>query len=75
MVWLAVSSSKEGLMGVMDTLKGLVGGHKKEADAGVDQAAKIAEQKTGGAHSSQINAADDKAKQEIDSMDDGGSNP
>jgi hypothetical protein len=73
MVLLAVSSSKEGPMGVLDTLKGLVGGHKDQAKDGVDKAGQTADQKTGGSYSSQINTADTKADQEIDGLDDGNS--
>jgi len=62
-------------MGVLDKVKGLVGGHKSEAKEGVKEAGKIADQKTGGSHSSQINTAEQKADQEIDGLDGGGSNP
>ncbi|MBO0693002.1 MAG: antitoxin [Acidimicrobiaceae bacterium] len=62
-------------MGVLDTLKGLVGGHKDQAKEGVDKAGQVADQRTGGSHSSQIDAAEKKADEEIDNLDGGGSNP
>lgn len=55
-------------MGVMDTLKGLIGGHKDQTKKGIDEAAKVAEKKEGGAHSAQIDAAADKAKDEVDNL-------
>lgn len=61
-------------MGVLDTLKGLVGGHKEQAKEGVEKAGKIADEKTGGSHSSQISAAEKKADEEIDNLHDGSSN-
>lgn len=62
-------------MGVLDTLKGLVGGHKDQATQGVDKAGQTADQKTGGSYDSQINTVDEKADQEIQNLDDGGSTP
>lgn len=55
-------------MGVMDTLKGLIGGHKDQTKQGIDEAAKLAEKKEGGAHSAQIDSAAQKADDEVDKL-------
>ena len=55
-------------MGFIDTLKGLVGGHKQETDKGVDAAAKMADEKMGGQHSQQIQTGAEKAKEEINKL-------
>jgi MT0933-like antitoxin protein len=75
MVWLAVSSSKEGVMALLDKVKSLVGGHKDQSKEGVSKAGQLADEKSGGSHSSQIDSAENKADQEIDGMDGGGSTP
>ena len=62
MEWLAVSSSKEGLMGVLDMLKSLVGRHKGEADRGVDNRA---EYEAGGT-SPRLSDVDSGEESEID---------
>jgi hypothetical protein len=60
-----------GLMGFMDTLKGWVGGHKDQTKQGVDKAADVAEEKTGGSHTEQIDSAAEKGKDAIDKLEDG----
>ena len=55
-------------MGLMDKVKELVGGHKDQANKGVDEAAKVVDEKTGGAHSSQVNMGAEKSKEEIDKL-------
>jgi hypothetical protein len=47
MVLSAVSRTKEGLMGVLDTLKRLVGRHKGQADQGGNTIANSAKQEPG----------------------------
>jgi hypothetical protein len=58
-------------MGFMDKLKGMLGGHKDQAKEGVDKAAGVADEKTGGSHTDQITSADEKGKEEIDKIDGG----
>ena len=58
-------------MGLMDKVKGLVGGHKDQAKEGVDKATGVAEEKVGDSHSDQITSAGDKTKEGIDKLDDG----
>jgi hypothetical protein len=55
----------------MDTLKGWVGGHKDQTKQGVDKAADIADEKTGGSHTEQIDSAAEKGKDAVDKLDDG----
>ena len=63
-------------MGLMDKMKGLLGDHKDQVEQGIDKAARIADEKTGGSHSDQIKSAVDKGKEEIDKLgEDGPSNP
>jgi hypothetical protein len=59
-------------MGLIDKLKGLVGGHKDQAEQGVDKAADLADDKTGGSHSDQIATAAEKTNEEIDNLGDSG---
>jgi MT0933-like antitoxin protein len=59
-------------MGLMDRVKGLVGDHKEQVEQGIDNAARIADEKTGGSHSDQIRSAADKGKEEVDKLGEGG---
>jgi hypothetical protein len=59
-------------MGLMDRVKGLVGDHKEQVEQGIDKAARIADEKTGGSHSDQIRSAADKGKEEVDELGEGG---
>jgi hypothetical protein len=61
MVLLADSSSKGSLMGLLDTLKGLVGRHKGQADEGVD---KVANQEADGT-SPRLSDVDSEEESEI----------
>lgn len=54
-------------MALLDTLKGLVGGHKSQAEQGVDKAADLAKDKIG--HEDQVDAAADKAKEGLDKLE------
>jgi hypothetical protein len=58
-------------MGFMDKLKGMLGGHKKQAKEGVDKAAGVADEKTEGSHTDQITSTAEKGKEEIDKLDGG----
>jgi hypothetical protein len=64
-VWLADSSSKGSLMGVLDTLKRLVGRHKGQADEVVDKDANRAKQEAGGT-SPRLSDVDSADEPEID---------
>jgi hypothetical protein len=55
-------------MSILDSVKGLFGGRKKEAKQGVDKAAGIADTKTGGKHTDKIDMGADKAKDQIDKL-------
>jgi hypothetical protein len=58
-------------MGLMDTLKGWVGGHKDQTKQGVDKAADVADEETGGSHTEQIDSAAEKGQDAIDKLDEG----
>ena len=47
-------------MGILDKLKGLVRGHKKEVEEGIDKAADVAKDKIG--HDKEVDQAADAAK-------------
>lgn len=59
-------------MAILDSLKSLVGGHKKEAEKGVAEAGKAVDEKTGGAHSAEVNTAEKKVDEEIEGLKEGG---
>ncbi|MGC0416556.1 antitoxin [Embleya sp. AB8] len=65
----AGASEKEQDMGVFDNIKAkaesLLGQHGDKAAKGVDKAAEVADEKTGGKHTEQIKGASDKAKEAL----------
>ena len=56
-------------MGLMDKLKGMVGGNKKQVDKGIDTAADKAQDMSGHKADAQIDSAADKAKDVVDKLD------
>ncbi len=48
-------------MGLMDKLKGLIGGNTDKVKQGLDKAGDMVDEKTGGAHADKIDMAKDKA--------------
>jgi len=68
-VLLADSSSKGSLMGLLDTLKGLVGRRKGQADEGVDKFANRAKQEADGT-SPRLSDVDSEEESEIDIEED-----
>ena len=56
-------------MGLMDKLKGMVGGNKKQVDKGIDTAADKTQDVTGHKADAPIDAAADKAKDVVDKLD------
>lgn len=57
-------------MGLMDKAKGLVGDNADKVKDGVDKAADLADEKTGGEHSDKIDMAQEKAHDAIDGLTD-----
>jgi len=55
-------------MGILDKVKGLLGGHKAEAKQGVDKAAAVADKATGGEHTDKIDTGVEKADEQIDKL-------
>jgi hypothetical protein len=55
-------------MSILDKAKGLIGKNRDKAKGGVDQGAKVVDQKTGGAHTDKIDTAADKTKDAIDGL-------
>jgi hypothetical protein len=56
-------------MGLLDTIKGLVKGKEDEIGKGIDKAADLVDDKTGGKYDDQIDAAADKAKDVVEDLD------
>jgi hypothetical protein len=56
-------------MGLMDKLKGLVGGNKTQVDKGIDTAADKAQDMTGHKADAQIDTGAEKAKDVVDKLD------
>lgn len=57
-------------MGLMDKIKGLLGQHEDKVHDGIDKAADVANDKTGGDHADKIDAAADKAKDVVTDLAD-----
>ena len=55
-------------MSILDKAKGLLGKNSGKAKDGVDKAADVADDKTGGKHTEQIDGAAEKAKDAIDDI-------
>jgi MT0933-like antitoxin protein len=55
-------------MSILDKIKGLIGKNRDKAKGGVDKAADVVDDKTGGAHTDKIDAAAEKAKDVIDDL-------
>ena len=58
-------------MGFMDKAKDALNDHGDKVDEGIDKAADIADDKTGGKYSGQIDAGAEKAKEVVDGLTDG----
>ena len=57
-------------MSIMDKAKGLIGKNKDKAKDGVDKAADVIDDKTGGKHTDKIEGGAEKAKDLIDGLAD-----
>jgi hypothetical protein len=55
-------------MSILDKAKGLLGKNRDKAKDGVDKAADLIDDKTGGKHTDKIESAADKAKDLIDDL-------
>ena len=53
-------------MGIFDKAKDLLNEHSDKVDQGIDKAAELIDQKTGGQHTEQIDQAAEQAKQAMD---------
>lgn len=56
-------------MGILDKLKGMVGGNAAKIEDGIDKAADVAKDKVGEDHADKIDTAADKAKDVVDKLD------
>jgi hypothetical protein len=62
-------------MSIMDKAKGLLGKNRDKAKTGVDKAADVIDDKTGGKHTDTIDSAAEKAKDVIDDLAPEGGTP
>ncbi|HET9648769.1 MAG TPA: antitoxin [Microlunatus sp.] len=53
-------------MGIFDKAKDMVGEHNAEVDKAIDQVADLADQKTGGKYTGQIDQAAEEVKEQLD---------
>ena len=58
-------------MGLLDTIKGALKGKSKQVESGIDKAADVVDDKTGGKHTEKIEDAADKAKDVVEELDEG----
>jgi hypothetical protein len=56
-------------MGLLDTLKKALKGKEKQVEAGIDKAADVVDDKTGGKHTEKIEDAAEKAKDVVKKLD------
>ena len=56
-------------MGILDKVKGLIGGNADKVEDGIDKAADLAKDKLGDDHDDKIDSAADKAKDLLDKVD------
>jgi len=58
-------------MGLLDKIKGLIGGNAEKVKEGIDKAGDMVDEKTGGKFSDKIEMAEDKIDEVIDGADEG----
>jgi hypothetical protein len=58
-------------MGLLDTIKGALKGKSKQVESGIDKAADVVDDKTGGKHTDTIEDVADKAKDIANQLDEG----
>jgi len=57
-------------MGLLDSIKKALGGKSDEVSKGIDKAADVVDDKTGGKHTDTIDGVADKAKDVVEGLDD-----
>jgi hypothetical protein len=63
-------AAKGASMGLLDKAKKLLGDHEQQVEQGIDKAADIVDDKTGGKYTEKIDDAADKAKSAVEKLDD-----
>jgi hypothetical protein len=58
-------------MGLLDKIKGMIGGNKDKVVDGVDKATDVVDDKTGGKFTEQLNKVDDVVEEQVEKLDDG----
>lgn len=57
-------------MGIFDKAKDLIGEHNEKIDSGIDQAARLLDERTGGQHADKITGATGQVKSKLDEFAD-----
>jgi hypothetical protein len=57
-------------MGLLDKLKGLTKGHKKDVNTGIDKVSDVVESKVPDQHDAKVESAAEKAKDAVDKLPD-----
>ncbi|GAA3642464.1 antitoxin [Microlunatus ginsengisoli] len=55
-------------MGIFDKAKDMIGDHNDQVDQAIDKAADLADQKTGGQYTEQIDQSAEQIKEQLDKM-------
>ncbi|HKE74536.1 MAG TPA: antitoxin [Acidimicrobiales bacterium] len=59
-------------MGFMDKVKGMLSGHRDQADQGIDKGGDMLDDRTGGKYADKVDKGQDAAHDALRKMDDGG---
>lgn len=59
-------------MGFMDKVKGMLSGHRDQAEQGIEKGGDIIDDRTGGKYAGQVDKGEDAARDALRKLDDGG---
>ncbi len=59
-------------MGFMDKVKGMLSGHRDQAEQGIEKGGDVIDDKTGGKYAGQVDKGQDAARDALRKLDDGG---
>ena len=59
-------------MGFMDKVKGMLSGHRDQAERGIEKGGDMIDDRTGGKYADQVDKGQDAARDALGKLDDGG---
>ena len=59
-------------MGFMDKVKGMLSGHRDQAEQGIEKGGDMIDDRTGGKYADQVDKGQDAARDALGKLDDGG---